>query len=792
MNFGNIPAELRELDQWVVWRLELREGAKPTKVPYAPRPGGTKASVTDRATWGSYADAIRAPFTCKEPCDPLLPVAQTGFSGIGFVFTDDDPYGFIDLDDTHGDAEAFAVQMKVFGEFNSYSELSPSGTGLHIIIKGKLPHGRRRADIEVYTSERYATMTGNVHWPAPIAERQDKLDILFEEMGGEKNEDFSFAEKPQEKSDEDIVGIALSAMNGDKFNTLYNGNWSGQYSSQSEADFALVDIIAFYTQNSAQIARIFRQSALGQRDKAQRDDYLGYMIRKSFDRQLPPVNLDNVFNAIMASRAAANGATAEPGGTAAAPNPTGPEPRCRADDGVPSITGAVNPFPPGLLGQIAQFLLDASPRPVADAGLAGSIALMSAICGRAFNVSGQGLNQYMLYLAKTGDGKDAIHTGIGRLMGEVAKNVPAAGDFRGPGELVSSAGLIKWLDRKPAVLSLLGEFGVKLKEMASPYANAHVAGLERVLLQLYSKSGRGNVFDPIAYSDKEKNTNPILSPSLTLIGESVPERFYAMLDENMISSGLIPRFLMFEYTGKRLYLNENAAAVRPSIDLIQKVGDLCGTALTLAHNGNIHDVPMDAEATKAFREFEYWTTDQINEANTENIRHLWNRAHLKALKLAAVCAVGINLHSPLITMNEFRWAVDIVVGQTERLIAKFETGLVGHLEGSENKQLTDVVSIISSYIHSPWAKMVKYGGSEEMHRMGVITEGHISRRTINLASFKHDKLGPTAALKRTLKLLLDADDLREMPKQQMQAQFGKGPRAFVVANAAHFMPETEA
>lgn len=788
--YNNIPAELRALRQWVVWRLEKREGAKPTKVPYSPWQGGGKAAVTDPATWGSFEDACRAPMTCLEPCDSDLPLDQTGYSGIGFVFTEQDEYCGIDLDDTHGDQEAYARQLKIFREFNSYSELSPSGSGLHIIVKGNLPHGRRRASIEVYSKERYFTMTGNVQHAVPIQERQELLELLFEQMGGPAATYTYGQEKEQTESDEDIIAKAMAAVNGEKFKRLFTGDFSTLYPSQSEADFALTDIIAFYTQNSAQIARIFRQSALGQRDKAQRDDYIGYMVRKSFDRQLPPVDIEGLKVAIenkMAEARGANGVTAEPGGTSATPTDAGPQPH-NVDSNASHGAGArVNIFPPGLLGEVAQFILDASPRPVPEISLAGAIALLSGITGRAYNVSGQGLNQYILLLAMTGAGKDAISSGISKLMAQVQTSVPAAADYRGPGELVSSAGLIKWLDRKPAVVSILGEIGLLMQQMASPQASVHLKGLERILLQVYSKSGKGNVLDPMAYSEKEKNTPAIPSPSLTIIGESVPERFYEVLDEGMIASGLLPRFMCFEYKGRREYLKEGTEHIQPSFRLTQGLADLTAQCLTLSHNNNVHNVPLDDEATKHFREFEKWTTDQINESKSEVMRQLWNRAHLKALKLAAVCAVGINPMDPVVTINETMWATKMVVEQTERLIGKFETGAVGQVGGSENKQLSTLVQVISHYIGKPFWEQPKCGINEYMHAAGVITESTLSRRLIAMACFRHDKAGATNAIKRTIKMLLDSDELREVPKAQMQATYGTGPRAFVVANPARFV-----
>lgn len=796
---NNIPHELREWNQWIVWRLEEKPGTtKPTKVPYIARPNAGKASVTDPNTWVSFEDVLKAPLTCQSivPWDyekecPSKPVSETGFSGVGFVFTVADPFTGIDLDDTHGDVESYERQLKIFHEFNSYSELSPSGNGVHIIVKGKLPHGRRRAEIELYSAERYFTMTGNVQRQAPIEERQELLQILFDQMGGAANVYTVNDDKEQKHTDEEIIAMAAGAANGDKFSKLHRGEWQGDYPSQSEADIAYVDIIAFYTQNLEQIRRLFKVSALGQTPKdnyehrGDRAAYVEYMVRKSFDRQLPKVDPEGL--RLLMAKMMADGATAEPGGNAAAPGIGSERNSTAANTPLPASGGRVNPFPPGLLGEVAQFIMDVSPRPVPQIALAGAIALLSGITGRAYNVSGTGLNQYVLLMATTGSGKDAIASGIAKLMSAVSHSVPAANDFRGPGELVSSAGLIKWLDKKPSVISILGEIGLMMQQMASITANAHLKGLQRTLLQMYSKSGKGEMFDPSAYSDKEKNTGFIQSPSLTIIGETVPHTFYEMLDDNMIASGLLPRFLTFEYMGARGYLIEGRESVQPSFALVQQLADLCANCLTLAHNGNVHNVAFDNEAADIFREFDRWTTDQINEAKSEVLKQLWNRAHLKAMKLAAVCAVGINPHNPLITINETMWATKLVVDQTNNLIGRFEAGETGAQAGNEVSQVNEIIKAIGTTVNSPFERYSKYGDTEEMHRDGVVTHSHIARRVQAMACFRHDRFGATSAIKRALATLLENDELRELPKAQMQAKYGRGAKAYVVAMPLRFV-----
>lgn len=766
---------------------------KPTKVPY--HPSGWKASVTDANHWSILADLQNCNFNSLVPVDPDFPVSESGFSGIGFVFTEADPYAFIDLDDTHGDNEAYQRQVKVFQEFNSYSELSPSGSGVHIIIKGAIPRGRRREAIEIYSNERYATFTGNVINDVPIAEKQELLTVLWEQMGGNADSYVVAEDKEQTQTDEEIVDIAFKAVNGEKFSQLWQGDWERLYSSQSEADFALVDIIAFYTQNKAQIMRLFRQSALGQRDKAKRDRYVGYMIDKSFDRKLPPIDIDGLkvkFDNLMRERTAG-----EPGGTPAVlpleamPAATGNGGAIGGEATLPQAQANVNSFPPGLLGEIAQFFYDAAPRPVPEIALAGAIGFLAGITGRAYNVSGTGLNQYILMLAPTGVGKEAISDGASKLLNMVKQTVPSVIDFRGPGELVSAAGLIKWVAKKPCFFSILGEFGKKMKEMANPQANVHLQSINRILLQVYSKSGHNSLFDPMAYSDTSQNTEPVYSPALTIIGESVPESFYEVLDENMIADGLLPRFMVFEYKGQREYFNEHSLHVNPSFSLVQKLGDLTATCLSHQHSQNVNNVSFSPEAKKTFDEFDVWTTDQINNSKSETHRQLWNRAHLKAMKLAALQAIGINYVAPVISINECLWATNIIVAQTQKLIAKFEAGAIGQSAGSESKQIQEMIKVISSYYANNHDVHAKYGGTWEMHKQGIILESHISRRLISMSCFRLDRMGATAAIKRALKIFLDADDLREIPASQMNERFGTKARAFCVANPLRFAPKDD-
>jgi putative DNA primase/helicase len=142
----NIPEELRQRPQWLVWKLEERDD-KPTKVPYIA--GGVgRAKSTDSLTWRSFEETVQA--------------LETGrYDGIGFVFSSGDPYAGVDLDGCRnpetGELEEWAE--KIVKAFGGYAEASPSGTGVHIIVRGKAPN-KKRGRVEAYSSERFFTVTG--------------------------------------------------------------------------------------------------------------------------------------------------------------------------------------------------------------------------------------------------------------------------------------------------------------------------------------------------------------------------------------------------------------------------------------------------------------------------------------------------------------------------------------------------------------------------------------------------------------------------------------------------------
>jgi putative DNA primase/helicase len=141
----SIPEELRARPQWVVWKAV---GDKPDKVPYSARTG-RRASSTDLLTWSTFQDVLEA-------------YENGDYAGLGFVFSSADPYTGIDLDDcVDADGEIALWALEIVRYFDSYTELSATGSGLHIIVRGEVPN-RRKGEVEVYSSKRFFTVTGHV------------------------------------------------------------------------------------------------------------------------------------------------------------------------------------------------------------------------------------------------------------------------------------------------------------------------------------------------------------------------------------------------------------------------------------------------------------------------------------------------------------------------------------------------------------------------------------------------------------------------------------------------------
>lgn len=255
---ANVPSELLVLPQWVCWRKQVRNG-KATKVPYNAKTGA-HAKSDNPTTWATFEQAAAA-------------YGRGEYDGLGFMFSQDDPYAGVDFDHCADDrANMDADKLAMLHSLSSYAEWSQSGTGAHVIVRGQLPiegTGRKHTDlaVEMYHYGRFFVMTGD-HMkgtPRTIEDRQQQLTALYDSVFGSDAKQETQRQRPATVTQDDATVIAkmLHSKNGHAIQQLWNGDTSGHSGDASAADLALCRHLAYWTNGDAsQIDRLFRQSGL--------------------------------------------------------------------------------------------------------------------------------------------------------------------------------------------------------------------------------------------------------------------------------------------------------------------------------------------------------------------------------------------------------------------------------------------------------------------------------------------------------------------------------------------------
>ena len=287
MNLANIPDEMHALKNWCVWRLE-KIGGRDTKIPYNALTGA-KAKSNDPVTWCGFSEAARV-------------VGSGKYKGVGFMLSDS-PYVCVDLDHCLDGGEKETWARGIVEQIGGYVEVSQSGKGLHIFGRAAIVRNRRTDGIEIYGNNRYIAMTGDV-WEGhgALSDIQAGIDALmaeyFPDDGGKagiysKSELPTPAKHPHVSGEQQIgadrdghapnrpphVDAVIAKMRkgerAELFAALFDRGDTSHYGSGSEADMALMNMIAFAADGDAALMEeVFTCSALGRREKWQtRADY---------------------------------------------------------------------------------------------------------------------------------------------------------------------------------------------------------------------------------------------------------------------------------------------------------------------------------------------------------------------------------------------------------------------------------------------------------------------------------------------------------------------------------------
>ena len=374
------------------------------------------------------------------------------------------------------------------------------------------------------------------------------------------------------------------------------------------------------------------------------------------------------------------------------------------------------PYPPAgtKLEKLCRWIYDASFCAVDEISIITGIAAFAGLFGHQYNVSGTGLNLYLMLIAKSGVGKNAINDCLDKLQKRVEEYSGSGGAGGGfcveksqsdasmqiytfvTQQYYASAPAVMSLfaeDNRRSVVSVWSEFGQKLKQFSVARADSRMAEMKQLLTSIYDKSGKDAYIGGIKYSNKTNDKVVKDSFAFSIIGETTPGAYEDGINASMAEDGFLSRFITIEYSGDT---EDNVYHIENKTDVPLEILDLFHAVFySLDEHGQ--NVEMTEEARCLYTEFLKHKDRMLSGVENEAIRQLWSRAPLKALKLAALVACGENLDKPVIDGVCFQWALEVLRYSIQKLFNRINTTGLATSETFET-QISEIKRIISEFV----------------------------------------------------------------------------------------------
>lgn len=728
MNFNNIPVELRELPQWVVWRSENR-GNGATKIPYNAWSPRYRANPTDPGTWSEFEVALKAVQN-----DPNL--------GLGFVFTANDPFigwDFDALEKVSEEGTNRAIRQQIETDLlamGSYREYSPSGKGLHIIAKGDL-RGQgdarvvRALQIELYANGRFFTMTGNTPGePLPIVDMQQGVDDFlsaFPKSDMSRYEEIELLEttangRRLDLPDDKVVEFLLNNMTG--FHNRYNGieitDWS-----RSHRD--LIGDVDKVTGDPEQVKRIVHSSPLVANGGAKNGETRIAKSERIFSTQLAEVRSayahrtasyqsnplfiahgKQVAEAILADferqreaerqrklevmealrKAEEEGSISKYGAG-----------MLQSFEQLVGIENLVLTRPPGLLGQFVEANENGSYHPYTKYAIPSTLAVLSGIMGRRYKIDRSGLNINFLLAAESGTGKTDHGKSWEEFISQANTRLRQSRILPLPqrilkGSAASVQGIGDKLQACPSVAWFVDEAYQMVRNMTDEKSPTGTQ-LRNSFNEMYDSSSLTAVFElPASRASQKAAAVGIPNLNVSSYWTMTPEEFGNFTGS--VSNGFMSRMLIIRETetyGQR--------QKQPQIELPAHLRAVLDTILTYANklddiyaenseqatiNAQIQPIFMDAEADALFEA----TADLIDTIKRKAIKGdlpkdymMVNRIPVNAKKIAGLIAAVDHPFNPVITAAHLKWAVGYIVQNIVTFLSDVDKGELGQGAGDD-------------------------------------------------------------------------------------------------------------
>jgi hypothetical protein len=728
MSFENIPAELRALRQWVVWRSIVRDG-RITKPPFNAFNPNKAADVRDPGTWATFDEAVE----CLRNNASLI-------GGIGFVFTEQDEYVGIDIDDeTKVTPENLALRREVVKQIlegmNTYTEVSPSGSGIHIICKGKPKSAGRRSSqvqIELYAADRYFTMTGNaMPGRLQITNQQDFIDAF------EGRADASVTRATEGLRDNEERRADLSDEEVLRRCTNQNSNFAPRYQAQvdcepgkwSDTFLFLVGMIERHSGSLEQIKRLVMNSPMVQiAPPSSSGESRIHKATRDFPRVLARVRPNN--NAFVAAvehgrkvfegleQAKLERARKESEALRAAEEAIG-----QLSSNAAALPSAF-PFiekrhlnltrPSGIMGEFVKATEAASYKPFTKFAIPAAFASLAGIMGRGFKLgSGMGLNMNFILAAPSNAGKTSVMKAWERFINDAGAQIQNTIAARARVRILNSSAssiqsLMEDFQASPSIVWFVEECFSQLETMSNGRSPIE-AQFRDAYNQLYDASEHGHTFTgPRSMTLKRANVEPINNLCVSTFWTTTASKLDVFADDAL--DGFLSRVVMVRH-------NDIAGEpVRNVSALPSNLQDLLIQRLAAA---NLLDETYTRSVTDAARMITFVATGAIDDlmwdcilacdkvANAAIKGKLppaygaISRLPMLAGRMSGLMAALENPFSPSIAPEQYQWAFGYLLQNLMGLMSAMDTGELGE---SATDEVTAVVKAVKEYLRENGGK----------------------------------------------------------------------------------------
>ncbi len=771
MVFDSLPVEMRLDARWCFTGSSNDQNEQLHKAPHAIINGMFQPiDVTN-------AQAYLLTF---EEIYPLLEAYPN--RDIGYVLTKGDNLTCIDLDTKEStDVNVTARNVNLVESLRTYTEVSRSGEGLHLWIKGEVQSAIKTSDFEVYSDQRFIICTGQTFFDAPLLD-DPELIASFNEKRQDTQIDNSFQDQVQIKSDEQVIAEIEEHDHTGKFRALMTGDWDsyaeilhGQGNDMgfdaSQADAAMMTIITYYTGNFDQCKRIWRSSALSdvirrypndvaQQRKKARNIGTDYKLNRAISLGMTRNEQDRKQRELVIEQSKANvGAMVA-------------KAKVEAVNKVKANLADID-YPPGRMGDLARYFESVSIKPIKQFAIAEALALAAGIFGRTYNVSNTGLNIYLMILAPSGTGKSDLSKNPDMLLGYLQRQmgVMAAKQFVMTQRFTHENAMYKEFQDRTSFTQCLSEFGKIFKNMVSvDNQGGALATVREQMTDIYSKSGAFDTVGGLRYTNQENVVNIDHSISFSFLGESVAEPFFDSVTSDMFSDGFMSRFLIMEYAGNIPY-DAYVPDKTPPAELAEYLAQSAAGVLRALNEPSFQvlNVPFAVEATEWRNSFNRMCTDKANQKKDDAVwTSLWTRCNLKVMKVAALLAVMDNSQQPLIRLEHIDWAEAFVFAHNDLVMDSVRSGRMGSSDTDQG--IETIRETMLGFFDKDDASLEKLRIKDPMlfKNNFCVPSEYIMRTSTRRAVFKTNAgyKKPRDLIRDTLRDMEDAGYVQKVPQKE--------------------------